>query len=258
MRNLNNWLTENYELGVKSEDCCWVATLSSLDDENKFIGLGSFPSSAIEDAIAKAEAFGGHPREFQALQDLDSDDADTITDMDIGVCPDECDFDLCQTCLKLENGLVEILPEGASVNSITVQKDALCTKCGGELLVGQPGKWVRSDAATHEGGLYHQHCVQEAKPKAPDKPLNAPGEVKVPDATQKLALCKTPGKPKPGKPLKLSKKGDGANLIIIQQLTRCRACEGEMAKGSTGWWVRTSKSIDGGLYHKDCVEMEGE
>ncbi len=44
--------------------------------------------------------------------------------------------------------------------------------------------------------------------------------------------------------------------IVIQQVTTCKACDGKMPKGSHGWWARTDKDNKGGLYHKDCAEVE--
>jgi len=261
MRNLNNWLTDNYGLLIEPDDGRWHAILSSYDDEEKFIGIGSFPSSAVEDALAKAEATGKHPREFQALQDLDSDDADSWvcascdipaaldngkpvclkcgndTDFkradtdDIGVCPDECNFDLCPICLKLERNLVEKVPKG-SVMGIEFQQDSLCTKCQGKLKKGSKGKWVRA-SKDHDGGLFHNHCVKETE-------------------TEQTPVSKTDAECGMT-PVKLPK---GTMSIVIQQLTLCKACGGDMPKGSHGWWVRATGDKDGGLYHKDCAEVE--
>lgn len=47
-----------------------------------------------------------------------------------------------------------------------------------------------------------------------------------------------------------------ANLIVIQQQAICRACGKTIPKGDEGWWVRSTANVEGGLYHKDCLEVE--
>jgi len=47
-----------------------------------------------------------------------------------------------------------------------------------------------------------------------------------------------------------------ANLIVVQQQAICRGCGKTIPKGDEGWWVRSTNTSEGGLYHADCLEVE--
>lgn len=145
MRNLNNWLTQNYGLLVEPDDGHWHAVLTSYDDKDTFEGIGSSPNTAIEDALTKAEETGKHPHEFEGDGDV------------IGYCPPECkdgDRDLCQTCLVKEQ---EAKKACHSESLIILQQDCPCGACGEMMRKGDTIKFVLASAG-QKGGLYHPEC----------------------------------------------------------------------------------------------------
>jgi len=51
-------------------------------------------------------------------------------------------------------------------------------------------------------------------------------------------------------------KGIKVHTIAIQQKALCFHCGGEMPAGLEGWWIRADDDQDGGLFHKECLEVD--
>lgn len=48
---------------------------------------------------------------------------------------------------------------------------------------------------------------------------------------------------------------DEAHLINIPQQSICTACGKTILRDTEGWWVRSSEKGQGGLFHKECLEV---